>query len=105
MAGRIDDLYVGALPVAGGHRGGDGDAALLLVHHPVHDGLAIMHLTDLIRLAGIEKDPFGNGGLAGIDVGDNADVPDVVDFGGSLHRLYRDCRLSADQAAGFRPTG
>src|SRR5690242_17787561 len=36
VAGRVDDVDADVAPVAGGRRGGDGDAALLLLRHPVH---------------------------------------------------------------------
>jgi hypothetical protein len=32
-------------------------------------------LSDAVRLSGIEKDALGRSGLAGIDVGHDADVP------------------------------
>jgi hypothetical protein len=32
-------------------------------------------LTDLVRNPGVEQDPFRRGGLAGIDVRHDADVP------------------------------
>jgi hypothetical protein len=31
--------------------------------------------SDLVRNPGVEQDPFSRGGLAGIDVGHDADVP------------------------------
>ena len=78
---RIDDidammaqLLVHAIPEAGRRRRGDGDAALLLLFHPVHHRGAIVDLADLVGNAGIEQDAFGGGGLAGIDVRDDADI-------------------------------
>src|SRR4029078_391816 len=62
-------------PVRGRCRGGDGDPPLLLLGHPVHRGRALMDLTDLVDLLRIEKDPLGDGGLAGVDVRDDSDVP------------------------------
>jgi hypothetical protein len=38
-----------------------------------------------VRDAGIEKDAFGGRGLAGINVGTDADVPVPLDGGGSGH--------------------
>ena len=49
--------------------------ALALLDHPVHNSRTLMHLAELIRAAGVVEDPFGYGGLTGIDVGDDADVP------------------------------
>ena len=34
-----------------------------------------MHLADLVDLAGVEQDALRGGGLAGINVRDDADVP------------------------------
>ena len=38
VAGRVDDVDAVARPLAGGRGRGDGDAALLLLLHPVHGG-------------------------------------------------------------------
>jgi hypothetical protein len=59
---------VHALPEAGGRGRGDGDAALLLLLHPVHGGGAVVHFADLVIDAGVEQDALGRRGLAGIDV-------------------------------------
>ncbi len=75
VAGRIDDVDARVLPEAGRGRGRDGDAALLFLGHPVHRGRALMHLTDLVDLVRVEQDPLGDGGLAGVDMRDDADVP------------------------------
>ncbi len=53
---------------------GDRDATLLLLLHPVHRRGAIMHLADLVGLAGIEQDPLGRRGLARIDMGNDPEV-------------------------------
>ena len=78
VPGSIDkvDLIGFAVIVPECGRGGrsDGDASLLLLDHPVHGGSPFVHLTDPVRLARVEQDTFGRGGLAGIDVGHDADV-------------------------------
>ena len=74
VARRVDDVDPGVLPVARGGRRRDGDAALLLLHHPVHGGGALVHLTDLVVLAGVIEDPLRRGGLARVDVGHDPDV-------------------------------
>jgi hypothetical protein len=75
VPGGVDDvqavlveLLVHALPEAGGRRGGDGDATLLLLRHPVHRGGAVVHLAELVRYAGVEQHALGRGGLACVDV-------------------------------------
>ena len=74
VAGRVDD--VDAVVVPEGGRGGrrDGDAALLLLGHVVHDGGAFVDLTDLVGLAGVVEDPLGRRGLARVDVSHDPDV-------------------------------
>src|SRR6185437_13208985 len=79
MAGRIDDVDAVIVPEAGGRGRGDGDAALLLLLHPIHRRGAFMHLADLVGAAGVIKDALGRGGLAGIDVGHDADVAVAVE--------------------------
>ena len=74
VAGGVDDVDPAVTPLAGRGRGGDGDAALLLLDHPVHGGGAFVDLTDLVVLAGVIEDPLGRGGLARVDVGHDPDV-------------------------------
>ena len=87
--GRVDDVHahldafehlVDALfrllhPGAGRRGGGDRDAALAFLLHPVGHGGAFVHLTDLVDHAGVKKDALGQRRLAGVDVRGNADVP------------------------------
>jgi hypothetical protein len=70
------DLAV-ALPLA--ERGGrvDRDAALLLFGVEVHDGGAFVHLADLVHATGVVQDALGGRGLAGVDVGGDADVANL----------------------------
>ena len=78
VAGRVDDVDAVLAPEAGRRRRGDGDAALLFLLHPVHDGRALVDLADLVRNPGVEEDPLGSGRLPGIDVGHDADVPGSI---------------------------
>ena len=77
VAGRVDDLDRVALPLALRGGGGDGDAPLLLLLHPVHDGGALVDLADLVRDAGVEQDALGRRRLTGVDVRHDADVADL----------------------------
>jgi hypothetical protein len=63
-----------AFPEAGGGGGLDGDAALLLLLHEVGGGRAVMHLADLVDLAGELEDTLGGGRLTRIDVREDADI-------------------------------
>ena len=53
VTGRVDDVDLPVLPMAGGRRRGDGDPPLLLLFHPVHDRLAVVDLADLVTAAGV----------------------------------------------------
>ena len=86
VAGGVDDVQPLVAPEAGGRGGGDRDATLLLLLHPVHGGGALMDLADLVRLAGVIEDPLGGRGLAGIDVGHDAEVAVVLDGVRAGHR-------------------
>ena len=57
----------------------DGDAALLLFLQTVHGGGAFVHFTDLVDLACVEEDALGDGGLASVDVGADADIANLVE--------------------------
>ena len=74
VPGRIDDVDDVILPGAGRGSGGNGDAALLLLLHPVHRCGALMDLADLVDLLGVEEDALGDRGLAGVNVRNDADV-------------------------------
>ncbi len=83
---RIDNVDGDVAPLAGGGGRSDGDAALLLLLHPVHDGRAFMHFADLVRAAGVVQDAFRSGGFAGIDVGHDADIPHPLNWYGTRHK-------------------
>src|SRR6185369_4300545 len=67
-----------SFPETGGCSAGNGDTTLLLLLHPVHRRRTLVHLADLVCDAGVIKDTFGGGGLTGIDVGHDADIPELV---------------------------
>ena len=77
VAGRVDDVDGVVTPAGSRRGGGDGNAALLLLLHPVHRGGALVDLAHLVDLAGVIEDALGDGGLAGVNVGGDADVPDL----------------------------
>ena len=55
----------------------DGDAALLLLGVVVGLGGALVDAAELVLGAGVVEQVLGGGGLAGVDVGDDAEVADV----------------------------
>ncbi len=67
-------LQLGVAPVAGGGGGRDGDAALLLLGHPVHGGRAVVRFADLVIDACVVQDALGGRGLASIDMRHDANV-------------------------------
>jgi len=95
VAGRVDDVdavfgevLVHPLPEASGRRGRDGDAALALLLHPVHDRGAVVHFADLVRDAGVEKNAFGGRGLACVYMRTDANVAIPVNWGNSGHKKF-----------------
>src|SRR5262249_5015749 len=84
VTGGVDDVDGVVTPAGGRRGGGDGNAALLLLLHPVHRGGALVDLTDLVVDAGVEQDPLGGRGLARVDMRHDPDVADVGEFSGGL---------------------
>jgi len=86
VTGGVDEVDVVYLAVARPEaaRGGglNGDAAFLFLLHGVHDGGAFVDLTHLVDLAGVEEDALGDGGLAGVNVGGDADIADFGEVAG-----------------------
>ena len=77
--GRVDQVDRVVVPLDRGGGAGDGDAALPLQVHVVHRGAAAAALDFLhaVDAAGVEQDPLAERGLARVDVGRNADVPQI----------------------------
>ena len=67
-----------AFPETGRRRAGNRDTSLLLLLHPVHRRRTLVHLANLVRDARVIKDTFGGGSLTGIDVGHDADIPELA---------------------------
>ena len=105
----LDITLAVPLPERRGGSRRDGDAALLLLLHPVHGRGAVVHFTDLVVLAGVIQDALGRSRLPGINVGHDADVP--VQFERRLTSHIHPCHgaqhrapVSPNQKAG-RPAG
>ncbi|MNT78625.1 hypothetical protein D3C72_2178760 [compost metagenome] len=71
-----------AVPETGSRRRSNGDAAFLLLFHPVHGGGAVVHFAQLVTDPGVKQNPLGGGGFAGIDMRRDADIA-VAFEGGS----------------------
>jgi hypothetical protein len=74
VAWGIDNIDANIAPGASGSGGRNGNAALLLLFHPVHGGGAFMHFANAVRDARIEQDTFSRSCFAGINVGHDPDV-------------------------------
>ena len=78
MARSIQQIYCAIGIVKLQHCRGDGDAALLLQFHPIGCHLALFALglygTGLLNCTSVEEQFFGEGGLAGIRVGNDRKV-------------------------------
>jgi hypothetical protein len=85
VARGVDDVDAVVLPEAGGGRRGDGDPALLLLLHPVHDGGPLVDLAQLVAHPRVIEDALGGRGLPGVDVGRDPDVPGPFEGGLSGH--------------------
>jgi hypothetical protein len=75
----VDDVDLMVEPLGVRRRALDRDPALALQLHRVHggaDAVLALHLVNGPDAPGVEEDPFGQRGLARIDVGADADVPD-----------------------------
>ena len=77
VPGSVDDVDTLALPVAGGSSGRDGDAALLLLSHPVHGRRAVVRFTDLAVHTRVEQDALRGGRLTGVDMRHDTDVSGI----------------------------
>ena len=88
VAGGVDDVQALAVPERGGRGRGDGDAALLLLLHPVHRRGTFVHFADLVALAGVIEDALGRRGLAGVDMRHDTEVAVVLDGMLAGHGLF-----------------
>ena len=84
VAGGVDDvdrdrLPVGVLPAAGDRRRDDRDAPLPLLFQVVGRRVSLVHVPHPMDLTGVVEDAFGGRGLAGVDVGNDADIADLAE--------------------------
>jgi hypothetical protein len=74
MSRRVDDIDAMVVPETGSGGGGDGDAAFLLLFHPVHRGGAFVYLADPMDSPCIVQDSLGRGRFARVDMRGDADI-------------------------------
>ena len=104
VARRIDDVDAVFAPEAGRGGGGDADAALLLLLHPIHHRGAFMDFAHGPRHAGIEQDALGGRGFPRIDMRHDPDVPGMIYGDLPSHDLFI-FRAQVDRLTGFAPRG
>ena len=84
VAGGIEDVDAGAVVGELQHRGGNGNAALLLDVHPVRDGMLgralALDRAGGLDAAGIEQQLLGKRGLTGVRVADDRECAARRDF-------------------------
>ena len=78
VAGSVDQVDLMTAPFTGRRSGGDGDATLLLLLHPVHGRHALVHLADAVGTTGVIQDALGGRGLSGIDMRHDAYVAYMI---------------------------
>jgi hypothetical protein len=79
VAGGVDDVQALVVPERGGRGRRNGDAAFLLLLHPIHRRGTFVHFADFMALAGVIEDPFRSRSLPGINVGHDAEITVVLD--------------------------
>ena len=83
----LGELILGALPVAGGSGGGDGDTTLLLLLHPVHGRGALVRFAQLVIHARVVQNTLCGSGLSCINVGHDADISRILQCYLSRHTV------------------
>ncbi len=78
MAGCIDDVDLVIAPVGSDSSALDGNAPFLFLRHPVHGRVAVVDLADAVYFSGIKEYTLGSGGLAGVDMSHDSDIPHLV---------------------------
>src|SRR6202035_4681248 len=91
----IDDIdamfreaLVHSIPETSRRRGRNGNAALLLLFHVVHDGGAVMDLADLVRHARVKQNTLRRGGFPRVDMSGNTDISVSLDGRSACHKSY-----------------
>jgi hypothetical protein len=77
MTWSINNIYLTMMPEASSGSRGNRNPALLFLFHPVHDSVAIMNLTQLMRPTSIIKNPLSCCGLSGVNMGHYAYIAHV----------------------------
>ena len=74
MSGRVDEIKDVSVPVEGYARGVNGNSALAFFWVKVGDRSSRVDHADLMNELRVEEHLLGNGRLARVNMGDNADI-------------------------------
>ena len=74
----VDNIDLMAVPFAGDRGGGNGDATLAFLGHPVGHRGTVVHLADFVRDPGIVEHALTHRGLATVHVRHDADVTNFL---------------------------
>ena len=80
MAGGIDEVDRDIVPGNGDAGGLDRDPMFLLQVVEISDGGALIDVAHAVRKAAVKQHPFGDGGFSGVDMGNDADIAEVLDI-------------------------
>jgi len=72
MARSVNNIDLMVIPKTSRRGGGDRDAALLFLLHPVHRGGAIVNFADFMTAPGVIQNALGRRGLTRVDVSDDS---------------------------------
>ena len=80
---RVDQVERMFLPIKGNAGGLDGDTSFLFFGIVIGNGCTLVDHSDFVYEVGVEEHPFGNGSPfsafpSSVDMGDDADVSDVL---------------------------
>ena len=75
MARRINNIDLMVLPETSCRRRGNGDPPLLLLLHPVHGGITIVHFANLVAFARVIENALSRCGFTRIDMCDDPNIP------------------------------
>jgi hypothetical protein len=80
VTGRVDEIEGITFPVEGYGGGLDRDAAFLFFGIVIGNGRPLIDHSDFVDEVGIEEHRSAGGGLARIDMGNDADVAESLQF-------------------------
>ena len=82
MAGSVNDIDSVSVafwrPKTSRGRRLNGNSSFSLLLHPVHNRSPLVNIANLVGLARVIENPLGRSSLAGINMGDNANVPQFL---------------------------